>query len=362
MRLAFLTGTRADWGKLVPLVNAVRDTHDVHVIATGQHLTHEQGYTLAEVERQAPRVWAFANGVEHGRLSASMGQTLMHVGHLLDTIRPDALVVHGDRTEALAGALAARFAGVRVWHVEGGERSGSLDDMTRSAITQYADLHLAAGENEAGRLAHAGVWHEDIQIIGSPEVDTLLGELPSMHEVAERYGLQSTMQGTPANYGVCIYHPTIPWEPGFDAALRRVTESWQWVVLQPNSDPGGDSIDRMWRGAVRDGSPIRYLPSMRFEHFATLIKHAAVVLGNSSCGVREAPVFGTPVVNIGGRQEGRSSCGWIRHVREPDADLIKWNISEVWGKRYDSVREFGDGRAGERFRAIVDAMEGKAAA
>lgn len=357
MRLAFLTATRADYGKLRPLIAVARDTHDAHVIVTGMHLSDRHGMTAIEVERfmsRTPnRCWRIPSGID-GDLARVASKTLDLVSHTLAVIKPDALVVHGDRTEALAGALAATLAGIRVIHVEGGEVSGSVDDKLRYAITQLADVHLVANDDAAEAVA-ARASDDDVHVIGSPEVDTLLGPLPSFTAAIDRYDVPFE----PADYGIAIYHPVVhDNEPhGMGAALARalVESDRNWIVLTPNADPGEIEI-RAWVDALSESDHFRVVPSMRFELFATLLRDAALIIGNSSCGVREAPVLGTPTINVGVRQSGRSSNGLIRHIDTADAGLMLATITELWGRRFDPVLEFGDGHAAERFLGVLGGM------
>lgn len=380
MRLVVVTACRADWGKLKPLVAAARwgqhrphsptdeitahvYTHTVDVIATGMHLSARHGMTAIEVEHfmdDGPdgaegKCWRIPSGIDGSPLSRVASTTIDLVAHALEVIKPDAVVVHGDRTEALAAAFAAVSAGIRVIHVEGGEVSGSIDDRIRYAVTQLADVHLVSNEIAAARVEEAIGSDEDVHVIGSPEIDTLLGPLPPFTDAVDRYAIP----WEPGTYGICVYHPVVhDDEPeGMGEALcgALVISDRNWIVLTPNADPGELEI-RAWVDALNESDRFRVLPSMRFEHFAVLLRDAACIVGNSSCGVREAPVFGTPTVNLGVRQSGRSDNGWIRHVHEADAKLIETTIAMVWGQRHPQELEFGDGHAAERFVKVLEGM------
>lgn len=360
----FVTGTRADWSKLKPLAQRARETCDVRILATGMHLCDEWGQTVIEVERDmrpeigcVPKVHRALNRVEQGSLPVVLADTASAVGRLVNEQRPDAVVVHGDRAEALAGAYAAAALGARVWHVEGGEVSGSLDERTRHAVTKLADLHLVANEAAAERVRQMGENPAAVHVIGSPEVDALLGELPPVEEVAERYDLARVFTSS-AGYGVALFHPVVG-EPEETAALplcmaaALASGSVPWVFIRPNADPGHEPIDVLLDNIT--GSPFAaVIRSMRFGHFATLIKHASVVVGNSSAVVREAPVFGTPAIEVGSRQRGRGPMGGARHVAATQHERLQEAIAASWGERWRPSFAFGDGHAADRFAGLLE--------
>lgn len=343
MKLLFVTGSRADYSKLRPLIERVAPEHDVHVFVTGQHVEAAYGLTWMEVCR-LKGVTSYVQSIEtesHPRVvSRTIDELSRRVPHGID-----AIVVHGDRAEALAGAIWGALSNVHVVHVEGGELSGTVDESMRHAITKLSHLHFVSNDEAAARLRVMGESHQSIVVSGSPEVDVMMSsDLPSLDEVRERYSIPFT------DYGICIVHP-VPTEPdSYDQALRvssAVLASGQrWVVIQPNNDPGSSDVAGAMI-ALRDHGHV-VLPSMRHTHFITLLKHAQVVLGNSSCGVREAPVFGVPVVNVGSRQSGRVRSLNVLTV-DAEYGALQRAIAEQWGRCFTPSFPYGRGGAAEAF-------------
>lgn len=355
-RIVFLTGTRADFGKLKPLILRVAGdaAFEYEVFATGMHLLSQYGRTIQEIYKSGfDRVYPFINqdGSINSQMDLVLGTTVQGLGHYVRESRPDLLVVHGDRIEALAGAIVGALNNIRVAHVEGGERSGTVDELLRHAVSKLAHLHLVANEEARRRLLQLGEDPDAVFVVGSPEIDVMLSEdLPSLAEVRERYEIPFV------SFGILIYHPvTTELESQGERAeqvIRGALGSGRnFVVIHPNNDAGSDVIRRRLE-ELREHPRVRILPSMRFEYFLSLLKRAELILGNSSAGIREAPVYGTPTVNVGTRQQDRhAGNGAIWNVPE-DADAIVACISALPG-RVPPSHHFGDGRSAERFHELL---------
>ncbi|SFQ44099.1 UDP-N-acetylglucosamine 2-epimerase (hydrolysing) [Amycolatopsis arida] len=318
----FLTGTRADFGKLRDVMLAVQESPvlSARVVVTGMHMLRRYGYTVREIERCGlRRLHLIPNQIEDEPMALVLANTVQALARLMHEERPSAVVVHGDRVEALAGALAGSLSNIRVIHIEGGEVSGTIDDAIRHSLSKHAHVHLVANEQAARRLRQLGEEDERIFVVGSPEVDVLTSpDLPTIDEVRRRYDIPFD------EYGVLVLHPVTTEARAngpnaasvVDAVLRG---DGNWVVIDPNNDEGcrdiRDQLDRL------RGERFVRLPSMRFEYFVSLMKHATVLLGNSSAGVREAPVLGTPSVTVGSRQRNRALAESV-FTADPVADEI----------------------------------------
>ncbi|GLW91949.1 UDP-N-acetylglucosamine 2-epimerase [Actinokineospora globicatena] len=354
----FVTGTRADFGKLRDIMLAVQASAHLaaRVVVTGMHLLRRYGYTVHEVERVGlQRLHLIPNQVEGEPTALVLANTVQALARLVYEERPDAIVVQGDRVEALAAALVGSLHNVRVIHIEGGELSGAIDDSVRHSISKHAHVHLVANDQARARLEQMGEEAHRVFVVGSPEIDILTSpDLPALDEVRARYDIPFD------RYGVLVVHP-VTTEPGANARLAAsvvdavLASAANWVIIDPNNDEGCADIRLQLDRCV--GDRFARLPSMRFEHFVTLMRNARVVLGNSSSGVREAPVVGTRSVNVGTRQRGRTEAEGVVNVA-PDAAEIRAAVDAVCGQpRLPGFHEFG--APGARGR-IIELFEGDA--
>jgi UDP-N-acetylglucosamine 2-epimerase (hydrolysing) len=351
--LLFLTGTRADFGKLEPLAAAARDAgHRVTFFVTGMHMMDRYGLTRNEV-RSVPGVAAheFVNQAEGDPQDTVLARTVTGFSAYVREMKPDLVVLHGDRVEALAGALVTATNYVRSAHVEGGEVSGTIDEVFRHCNTKLCTHHFVSSEAAARRVMALGEPPETIHIIGSPELD--FHARPSgvtLDEVRQRYAIPF------ADYGIATFHPVTSEQ---DTIGRQAADLFgaleasnrSFVVIAPNNDPGSAAIFAILDRLPKDR--FRVLPSMRFAHFSELMKNAACMVGNSSAGVREAPFLGLPSLDIGTRQTNRSDAPSVIACEAADRPAILDFLQNHWGRPADRHEGFGQGSAADRFVEVL---------
>jgi UDP-N-acetylglucosamine 2-epimerase (hydrolysing) len=351
--LLFLTGTRADFGKLEPLAAAARDAgHRVTFYVTGMHMMDRYGLTRNEVRRM-PGVTTHecANQTEGQPQDLILAQTVTGFSAFVAAEKPDLIVLHGDRIEALAGALVAATNYIRSAHVEGGEVSGTIDEVFRHCNTKLCTHHFVSSEAAARRVMALGEPAETIHVIGSPELD--FHARPSgvtLDEVRDRYAIPFD------SFGIAVFHPVTSEQAtiGRQAAdlFGALADSGKsFVVIAPNNDPGSDQIFATLDTLPKDR--FRILPSMRFAHFSELLKNAACMVGNSSAGVREAPFLGLPSLDIGTRQTNRSDAPSVTACKAADRQTILHFLETHWGRQSIPHAGFGQGTAADRFVKIL---------
>lgn len=354
-RILFLTGTRADFGKMKPLIQAVEDDDDFActVFVTGMHTLDLHGMTVNEVHKAGfSEVHVFMNQFVGEPMDLVLANTIGGLSRFVHEAEPDLMVVHGDRVEALAGAIVGALRGIRVGHVEGGELSGTVDELIRHAVSKLSHVHFVANEDAARRLRQLGELPDSIFVIGSPDIDVMASDrLPSLTAVRERYAIPFE------EYGVALLHSvTTELEAlrghanAFVDALVRSERNY--VLIHPNNDEGTNLIHEAYE-RVRGNPRIRVYPSLRFEFFLALLKHADFVVGNSSAGIREAPFYGVPSVNIGTRQSNRFTHDSILDVTY-DAGAILAAIERAAAmERFPSSTYFGEGDSHRRFLEVI---------
>ncbi|MDQ2094429.1 UDP-N-acetylglucosamine 2-epimerase [Rhodalgimonas zhirmunskyi] len=352
-RLLFVTGTRADFGKIEPLALAARDAgHDVSFFVTGMHMLDRYGLTKIEVHRTpGVTVHEFLNQRIGDPQDMVLAKTVMGFSDFVIEHRPDLVVVHGDRVEALACALVCATNYIRCAHIEGGEVSGTIDELFRHCNTKLAYCHFVSSQAAARRVMALGEPAEAIYAIGSPELDFHANSSGvTLEQVKTRYDIPFD------EYGIVTFHPVTSESDTMGAQAKALfaaleTSGRDFVVILPNNDPGSEAILQVIRDLPKDR--FRAIPSMRFAHFSELMKHAACIIGNSSAGVREAPFLGIPSLDIGTRQNRRSDAPSITSCTAANSDTISRFLSEDWGKRYPQDAAFGAGDAAHRFTAVL---------
>ena len=204
-RILFLTGTRADFGKLKALMLALQldQNFEVHVFVTGMHMLAKYGYTCEEIERVGfSNIYKYINQNANDGMDQVLAKTVNGLSDYIREIQPDLLIVHGDRVEALAGAIVGALNNILTAHIEGGEVSGTIDELIRHAVTKMSHIHFVANQVAQRRLIQLGEHEKVIHIIGSPDVDVMnSSSLPSLDEVRRHYQIDFS------EYAVLAFHP-----------------------------------------------------------------------------------------------------------------------------------------------------------
>ncbi|QYJ03729.1 UDP-N-acetylglucosamine 2-epimerase (hydrolyzing) [Nocardioides panacisoli] len=356
-RITFVTGTRADFGKVQPLANAAaRHGHEAIFFVTGMHMLRKYGDTRLEVRRQAPGdIYEFVNQSPGDAHDTVLAKTMQGFADWVTEYPTDLVVIHGDRVEALAIALVCAMRYIPCAHVEGGEVSGTIDEIYRHCNSKLCRYHFVSSDTAASRLQALGEHPDDIYVIGSPELDFHGSDVEvRIEEVRKHYEIDF------ADYGIAVFHPvtsesdTIAQQTAdlFDA-LEESGRSF--VVICPNNDPGSEHIFARLESLPPER--FRVIPSMRFSYFSVLMRHAAAIVGNSSLGVREAPFLGVPSLDVGSRQTNRATDDSITHVAADERSAIRSFLDQEWSKRYPASTAFGRGDAGEQFSRILAGSE-----
>ena len=351
-RILFITGTRADYGKIKPLLSIISKSKgfEAYIYVTGMHLLESRGNTYHEILKDGfDKVYIAKENRPTSNTSFDMGRTLTNLTKYVLENKPDSIVVHGDRPDALAGAIVGAFNNIRVIHIEGGEVSGTIDESIRHAITKLSHIHFVANEDAKKRLILLGENKDYIKVIGSPDIDIIKSvKLPSIESVKKHYDIPFE------NYGILLFHPVTTEVDLIKNQIKVIVEACKqsnknFIVIYPNNDLGSHYIIDEYHG-LDNKSNFRVFPSVRFESFVVLLKYADFIVGNSSAGVREAPYFGIETIDIGSRQEGRYDKRketTIHHVECVSSDILE-SIKAV-RKHKEANLNWGEGNSAELF-------------
>jgi UDP-N-acetylglucosamine 2-epimerase (hydrolysing) len=349
-KIVFLTGTRADFGKLKPLMAILQNNSafEPHIFVTGMHLQELYGYTLIEIQNSGfKNIHTYKNHTHETTMDLTLAKTIEGFSKFVNTLKPDLIVVHGDRVEALAGAIVGSLNNILVAHIEGGELSGTIDELIRHSVSKLCHIHFVANNDAKKRLLQMGELPDSIFTIGSPDVDIMFSKnLPSLEEVKQYYHIPFD------EYAIAMYHPvTTEIEHIKDYATHFVEalieSDKNYVVIYPNNDLGSHHILNAYK-VLQNHDKFRVFPSLRFEYFLTLLKHAQFVIGNSSAGVREAPYYNIPTINIGTRQQNRTLNTALIHTDYTVENIVAaiQNLTHVVPSHEGN---FGTGQSAEAF-------------
>ncbi len=356
--IVYISGTRADFGLMQATLRALHDDPALRlsVLVTGMHLDAGFGDTWQEIEAAGltilGKVFVDLHPANGQTMARAIGQMTAQMTDLLAEARPDAVLLLGDRGEMLAAAIAAIHLNIPVAHVHGGERSGTVDESVRHAISKLSHLHFTATEASRARLIRLGEDAERVHVTGAPGLDGLTDapRHPRDQLLAE-LGLDP---GTPT--ALVLFHPVLQEAQGardqiaaiFDALHR---DGWNYVVLMPNADAGSDDIRTAIEASARPSAPrFVHLPRPQFLDFMAGMD---ALVGNSSSGIIEAASFGTPVINIGSRQNLRERNANVIDV-PAEGDAIHKALCQVrQSGRHTPTNVYGDGQAAGRIAALL---------
>lgn len=350
-KILFLTGTRADFGKIKSLISILEQQpeFEVYVAVTGMHLQEEYGYTLLEIKRCGYKnIHTFHNHTHETTMDLTLAKTIEGLSVYLKTVKPDLILVHGDRVETLAGAIVGSLNNILVAHIEGGEVSGTVDELIRHSVSKLSHIHFVSNAEAARRLKQMGEIKESIFTIGSPDIDVMFSDqLPDLTVAKNYYEIDFDL------FGIVMFHPVTTEILAMDEYATHfvnalLADSHNYIVVFPNNDLGSKTILKAYE-RLKGNPRFRVFPSLRFEYFLTLLKNSQFIIGNSSAGIREAPYYGIPIINIGTRQQNR-----VVHADIINVDYDEKNISEALKiidlhQIQQTDTDFGQGNSAELF-------------
>uniref|UniRef100_A0A667WKS3 Glucosamine (UDP-N-acetyl)-2-epimerase/N-acetylmannosamine kinase n=1 Tax=Myripristis murdjan TaxID=586833 RepID=A0A667WKS3_9TELE len=336
LRVCVATCNRADYSKLAPIMSGIKfhpDEFELEVVVLGSHLIDDYGNTFRMIEQDdfdiSSKLHTIVRGEDEAAMVESVGLALVKLPDVLQRLHPDVLIVHGDRFDALALATAAALMNIRILHLEGGEVSGTIDDSIRHAITKLAHYHACCTRSAEQHLIAMCEDHSRILLAGCPSYDKLLSvhDREDYKDIIKCWLVHDLIKSIDACFALVVLKNNI--FPIFDICF-----------------PTLEMVRVMRKKGIEQHPNFRAVKHVPFEQFIQLVCHAGCMIGNSSCGVREAGAFGTPVINLGTRQTGRETGENVLHVRDADTQNKIYHALELqFGKRYPCSKIYGDGNA-----------------
>ena len=358
-KIMFLTGTRADFGHQKPLIDTcIKEGFDVSIFITGMHLDDRHGKTIKEINRYgyeqycACRNHKYNDGSRIESMDMMLSQTIDGFSSYVEEINPDLIVIFADRFEALAGAIVGSLNNILTVHVQAGDTSGTIDDSMRHAISKLCHAHFVANMDAKNRLIKMGEMEEYINIIGAPGLDVLFSKnLPSIEESKKKYDIDFE------DYSILIFHPVTTEVENLSKQVNIVVDSViesgrNYIVICPNNDLGSDDIFKSYK-RFKSNNNIKVFTCIDHYYFLTLLKNSCFIIGNSSCGIIEAPCCGVPIINIGSRQHGRSDDHRVMNCECDKGQILEY--IKLTDNFFDTDLDYywGDGHAADRFMEML---------
>lgn len=347
-KIIFVTGTRADWGKLKSLIVETSKSFEVYIFITGMHNDPKYGNTYLDVQRiKDVNFYRFLNNTDESTMDLTVSKTIEGFSIYVDKIKPDLIVVHGDRPEPLACAIVGSFKNILVAHVEGGEISGTIDELIRHSVSKLSHIHFVSNDKAKDRLIQMGENKNSIFIIGSPDIDLMYSKnLPNINEAKKKYDIDFD------EYAICLFHPVTTEINYIVNQVKCLIEAIKlskknYIIIYPNNDLGSDIIIQEY--LKLKSSNFKILPSIRFEYFLTILKNSNFIIGNSSAGIREAPYYSKYSINIGSRQNKRDINNLIINCDFNKDSIIDSIESTKKIQKITPVKNFGDGNSSKLF-------------
>lgn len=369
-KICVITGNRSDYGPLSPLIARLHADADIElqIIAMGAHLSPEFGYTIQEILDDGyainKKIEIVLSSDSKVGIAKSMGLVQLSIGEAFDELKPDIIVVIGDRFEILAAVSSALVFNIPVAHFSGGEiTEGAIDDSIRHAITKMSHIHFTAIEDYRQRVIQLGENPQSVFTVGELGLDKINSiELLSREELEENLGIQFKTRNI-----LLAYHPvTIEEESGKKfaeilAAIETLKDTFT-LITYPNADAGGREIIKMIDDFVESHKDsCRSFKSLGHKRFLSAIQAVDVVMGNSSAGIVEVPSFCKATINLGNRQEGRIQASSTINCAENKNEILE-ALNIVYSGDFQSTLEFvvnpyGEGNTSEKALEILKRVD-----
>ena len=360
-KVAVVLVDRANYGRLKPVMRAI-DSHpdlELQVIAAGTMVLERFDLPVKIVAADgfqiSSEVFLELEGSNPTTMAKSLGFGVVEFSGEFQRLKPDIVLIIGDRYEALAAAIAAAYMNICIVHIQGGEVSGSIDESARHAISKFAHYHVPSTRRSAEYLIRMGERPDTVLTVGCPSSDIArLLDVTLDERVVNEPGSGAIID-LDRPFLVVVFHPTTTEFGGERTQMNECLEAlaalaYPTVLLWPNIDAGSDQISKAIRVFRTERRPewLRTLTNLSPENYLRVLARAACAIGNSSSFVRDAGYFGTPIVLMGGRQAGRESDVNVTRVSPEAADIVRATRMQLAHGRYLPSKLYGDGYVSER--------------
>ncbi|MCK4901808.1 MAG: UDP-N-acetylglucosamine 2-epimerase (hydrolyzing) [Thermoplasmatales archaeon] len=363
-KICVVTGTRAEYGLLKQIMNEIKKKPDLQLqlIVTGMHLMPEYGHTKNDVKKDGFKIDAEVDMTVEGDnlsdMAESVGKGITGMNREFKRLKPDVLLILGDRTEPFAAAITASIMNIPIAHIGGGQVSGCIDNHIRNTISKLAHIHFVRNPLHAEKLKEIGEEKWRIHTTGTLCLDAIMNmKTLKPEEISKKYLLDFNQPIL-----LAVFHPdTLDIEKSIihtkNLCDALVELDMQTVFIYPNADAGGRRILKIIKECTKHPK-IKLYKNLPQDEYYSIMKKSSLMIGNSSSGIIEAPALGLPAINIGNRQKGRDRLENVIDIDGETDQMIKSTkklLKSASKKKYDGV--YGDGKTAEKIVEILSKVE-----
>jgi UDP-hydrolysing UDP-N-acetyl-D-glucosamine 2-epimerase len=363
-KICVITATRAEYGHLKWLINEI--CHDpvleLQLIVTGAHLSEEQGSTVDAIYADGYPIASLLDVDIDNSTKVAIANTMSRIGNkianVFDSLKPDVVVVLGDRYELFPICFTAFVMGIHIAHISGGDvTEGAIDDNIRNAITMISSYHFPSTQDSANNIIRMRNSDKNVFVVGELSLDLFNRiALMSRSELSAELSLNHNKK-----WVLLTFHPETKKEMPYNKkvvhniiTVLQDISTMEIIITKANMDYGGREINSYWESAsMKFPEKFKVFFSLGQLRYLSLMKQVSFVIGNSSSGIVETPFLSTPAINIGSRQKGRHQCKNVIQAGI-EIDEIKKAIENV--KKIDMIEDkyyWGDGKTSERIAGIL---------
>lgn len=371
-KICVVTGARSDYNYLDSVLEKIiaSEKLELLLLVTGIHLLKKYGNTIDIIKKDGfpikkviPMYEEYESKKEN--LGNVVGKAIIGFTEAFSELNPDLLLVLGDRYEPLAAVIVASTLSIPIAHIHGGDNvfQGQVDEQIRHAITKFAHLHFPATEKSAKRVRLLGEEEWRIHMVGSPTIDkikTEMNNLLSKEDLCKKFDLKASEKII-----LCLQHPYILESEKAGQQMRAILQilkdlDLQTIIIYPNNDLGSHLIINEIE-ANKNVPKFKIFKNLERRNYLSLLNNVDLLIGNSSGGLIESPIFKLPVVNIGDRNKGRESAENVINVA-PDSSKIREGVTKGLSEKFKSIckkvkNPYGDGKASDRIVKIIENLK-----
>lgn len=360
-KILYLTGTRAEFGLIKNTLREFKSNKslDLKLVVTGMHLMPEFGESVKEIKHEGFDFTKFnvePRGDSTSSTTEFIGRVILKLSDFVKAENPDIILVLGDRPEMLAVALVGSYSNIPVAHIHGGEKTETVDELARHAITKLSHVHLAATEKSKERIIKMGEDKWRVFLVGAPGLD----QIKELKLLSKKTVLKSLGFNIDKPFIILLQHSVSSQLNNAADQIKKTLSAiedlgYQALIVYPNVDPGGRSmINEIQK--YENKSQVRIFKNIDHDNFIKYLSSADALVGNSSSGLIEAPSLKVPALNIGIRQQGRERTDNVVDV-DHDKDLIIKGLRKVvapgFKKTLSGFNPYGSGNTGRKISKIL---------